>query len=195
MKSKKRTAQREKRKQRKRNSMLIWGSVAVVALAVLGYALWVAFRPSSGESIPIMASSNHVDEGEDPGPYNSDPPTSGPHYANEFNSGFYDEEDAANMADYPEGYLVHNLEHGYVIFWYNCNLLDEQNCSELKIQIKSVMDEFNGVKLIAFPRESLDVPVVMTSWGQLQQFEVFNENQAASFVESNRNRAPEPNAP
>ena len=99
------------------------------------------------------------------------------------------------MADYPEGYLVHNLEHGYVIFWYNCNLLDEQNCSELKIQIKSVMDEFNGVKLIAFPRESLDVPVVMTSWGQLQQFEVFNENPAASFVESNRNRAPEPNAP
>jgi hypothetical protein len=195
MKSKKRTAQREKRKQRKRNSMLIWGSVAVVALAVLGYALWVAFRPSSGESIPIMASSNHVAEGEDPGLYNSDPPTSGPHYANEFNAGFYDEEDAANMADYPEGYLVHNLEHGYVIFWYNCNLLDEQNCSELKIQIKSVMDEFNGVKLIAFPRESLDVPVVMTSWGQLQQFEVFNENQAASFVESNRNRAPEPNAP
>ena len=195
MKSKKRTAQREKRKQRKRNSMLIWGSIAVVALAVLGYALWVAFRPSSGESIPIMASSNHVDEGEDPGPYNSDPPTSGPHYANEFNAGFYDEEDAANMADYPEGYLVHNLEHGYVIFWYNCNLLDEQNCSELKIQIKSVMDEFNGVKLIAFPRESLDVPVVMTSWGQLQQFEVFNENPAASFVESNRNRAPEPNAP
>ena len=195
MKSKKRTAQREKRKQRKRNSMLIWGSVAVVALAVLGYALWVAFRPSFGESIPIMASSNHVDEGEDPGPYNSDPPTSGPHYANEFNAGFYDEEDAANMADYPEGYLVHNLEHGYVIFWYNCNLLDEQNCSELKIQIKSVMDEFNGVKLIAFPRESLDVPVVMTSWGQLQQFEVFNENPAASFVESNRNRAPEPNAP
>ena len=57
--------------------MLIWGSIAVVALAVLGYALWVAFRPSSGESIPIMASSNHVDEGEDPGPYNSDPPTSG----------------------------------------------------------------------------------------------------------------------
>jgi hypothetical protein len=195
MKSKKRKAQIEKRRKRKRNSILIWGSVAVVAVAVLGYALWVAFRPSSGESIPIMASSNHISEGGDPGSYNSDPPTSGPHYANEFNAGFYDEEDASNMADYPEGYLVHNLEHGYVIFWYNCNLIDELSCSELKIQIKSVMDEFNGVKLIAFPRESLDVPVVMTSWGQLQQFEVFNEAQAASFVESNRNRAPEPNAP
>ena len=25
-----------------------------------------------------------------------------------------------NLPQYPEGYLVHNLEHGYVIFWYNC---------------------------------------------------------------------------
>ncbi len=84
MKSK-RKAQREKRRKRKRNSSLIWGSIAVVAVAVLGYALWVAFRPSSGESFSIMANSNHVTEGDDPGPYNSNPPTSGPHYANEFN--------------------------------------------------------------------------------------------------------------
>ena len=27
-----------------------------------------------------MASSRHVPVGEDPGPFNSDPPTSGPHY-------------------------------------------------------------------------------------------------------------------
>jgi hypothetical protein len=191
----KKQAQKEKRRKRKQNSGLLWGSVAVVAVAVLGYALWVAFRPSSGESIPIMANSDHVTEGDDPGPYNSNPPTSGPHYANEFEAGFYGKTDAASLQDYPEGYLVHNLEHGYVIFWYSCALLDEQSCTELKTQIQSVMDKFNNVKLIAFPWESIDVPVAMTSWGQLQQFEVFNVDQAVSFVERNRNRAPEPNAP
>jgi hypothetical protein len=194
MKSK-RKAQQDKRKKRRRNSQLIWASVAVLVVGVLGYALWVAFRPSHGESIPIMADTNHVAEGEDPGLYNSDPPTSGPHYANEFTAGFYDEVDAASLAEYPAGYLVHNLEHGYVIFRYNCDLLGEQSCTGLKSQIQSVMDRFNGVKLIAFPWESLKVPVAMTSWGQLQRFEEFDENRAATFVERNRNRAPEPNAP
>ena len=194
MKSK-RKAQQEKRRKRKQRSRLIWGSVAVVVVGVLGYALWVAFRPTYGESIPVMASTNHAIEGEDPGPYNSNPPTSGPHYANEFEVGFYEETDVANLPDYPEGYLIHNLEHGYVIFWYNCDLLDDNSCTVLKTQIQSVMNAFNGVKLIAFPWETLDVPVAMTSWGKLQEFEVFNEDLASTFVERNRNRSPEPNAP
>jgi hypothetical protein len=176
-------------------SRFIWGSVAVVVVAGLGYVLWVAFRPSYGVSIPIMADSNHVTEGSDPGPYNSNPPTSGPHFADEFDAGFYDEMEAASKPDFPEGYLVHNLEHGYVIFWYNCGLLDEQGCTDLKTQIQSVMDQFNSVKLIAFPWKSLEVPITMTSWGQLQEFKDFNQDQAVSFVERNRNRAPEPNAP
>lgn len=194
MRSKNRAESNSKRK-RRRNSRLLWGAIAVIGVGVLGYALWVAFRPSYGESIPVMADSNHVNEGEDPGPYNSNPPTSGPHYVNEFNAGFYDESDIDSLPEYPEGFLVHNLEHGYVIFWYNCNVLDPQSCTNLKNQIKSVMDKFNSVKLIAFPWESLKVPVVMTSWGKLQEFKEFDDGQAATFVERNRNRSPEPNAP
>jgi hypothetical protein len=194
MKSK-RKEQKEKRRRKKITSSLIWGGLLVVVLGVLGYALWVAFRPASGESIQVMADSGHVSEGDDPGPYNSNPPSSGPHYANEFDAGFYDESEAANMAEYPEGYLVHNLEHGYVIFWYNCELLDDQGCINLKEQINSVMDQDGGFKLIAFPWSSQEVPLTMTSWGQMQRFETFDEGQALAFIERNRNRAPEPNAP
>lgn len=171
----------------------MWGGVLIAVIGVLGYALWVAFLPAYGETIPVMTEVGHMNEGDDPGPYNSDPPTSGPHYANDFEAGFYDETDLANLPKYPEGYLVHNLEHGYVIFWYNCNSLNEQGCLQLKDQIRSVMDQFGGVKLIAFPWDSLDVPVVMTSWGRMQRFETFNVDFAKSFVERNRNRAPEPN--
>lgn len=191
----KRNKQREKRQRKRMTSRLIWGAVIVVVLGILGYTFWIAFRPASGESIPVMADTGHVEEGTDPGPYNSNPPSSGPHYANEFDAGFYDETQAADMAEYPEGFLVHNLEHGYVIFWYNCEVLDEQGCTDLKGQIKSVMDQDGGFKLIAFPWSSQDVPLTMTSWGQLQRFETFNQEQALSFIERNRNRAPEPNAP
>jgi hypothetical protein len=57
------------------------------------------------------------------------------------------------------------------------------------------MDDFGGIKLIAFPWPSLDVPVAMTSWGRLQRFESFDPQIATAFVEANRNKAPEPNAP
>ena len=142
-----------------------------------------------------MADSGHVEEGADPGPYNTDPPTSGRHYAIELNAGFYEKADLSSMPEFPEGHLVHNLEHGYVIFWYNCNLVTEGECTELKTQVRSVLDQENNFKVIAFPWESLKVPVVLTSWGQMQEFETFNPELAQTFVNRNRNQAPEPLAP
>jgi len=65
----------------------------------------------------------------------------------------------------------------------------------LKSQIKSVMEELGGVKLIAYPWPSLDVPLAITSWGRLQIFESFDAGQAKAFYRANLNSAPEPNAP
>ena len=56
------------------------------------------------------------------------------------------------------------------------------------------MDDFGGFKLIAFPWESIDIPVAMTSWGRLQQFTSFDPELATAFIEANRNKAPEPQA-
>lgn len=194
MKSKRRQI-REKRQRRQLYSRVIWGVAGIGVLGVLGYGLWVAFRPSYGESIPIMADISHVSSDTDPGPYNSDPPTSGRHYADSLPAGFYSEEDLANLPAHPEGLLVHSLEHGYVIFWYNCDLLDEQGCNALKAQMRQSMEEAGNFKVIAFPWKSLDIPVVMTSWGRMLRIEQFNSRAARAFIERNRNRAPEPNAP
>lgn len=182
---------REKNKRQKLVSSLIWGGIGVALLALVGFMVWQGVKPAAGQSVPIMVSEPHLEVDSDPGQYNSDPPTSGLHYAAEAQAGFYDE----NMYTYPAGYLVHNLEHGYVIIWYNCDLLDETGCLELKSQIRTVMDELGGVKLIAYPWNSMDVPVVMTSWGRVQEFETFDAEQARAFYRTNLNRAPEPNAP
>ena len=187
----KRQQRREKGRRQNLISNLTWGGIGVGVLVVLGFILWQGIRPATGESFPIMTSSPHIATDIDPGQYNSDPPTSGLHYAQEANTGFYDD----NIYTYPAGYLVHNLEHGYVIFWYNCDLLDESSCLELKEQIRSVMDELGGTKLIAYPWNSIDVPLVMTSWGRLQRFETFDAEQVRAFYRANLNKAPEPNAP
>ena len=187
----KRQQRREQIRRQRLNSNLLWVGIGAVVISVIGFIVWQGLRPAEGESIPVMTSSPHIATDSDPGQYNSDPPTSGLHYAEEAQAGFYEE----NIYTYPAGYLVHNLEHGYVIFWYNCDLLDESACSELKSQIRLVIDELGGVKLIAYPWNSIDVPLVITSWGRLQRFEAFDSEQAKAFYRANLNRSPEPNAP
>jgi hypothetical protein len=182
---------KERNRKQKRTTNFIWGAVGVAVIAIIGVLIWQGVRPAMGESFPIMVSSPHIAIDSDPGQYNSDPPTSGPHYAEEANEGFYD----TNNYKFPAGYLVHNLEHGYVIFWYNCETLDEAGCADLKEQIKTTINELGGTKLIAYPWLSIDVPLVMTSWGRLEKFESFDADKAKAFYRSNLNKAPEPNAP
>jgi hypothetical protein len=57
------------------------------------------------------------------------------------------------------------------------------------------MAKNGNTKLIAFPRTSMEMPVALTSWGQMLPLEDLNQEQAKGFVSANRNRAPEPNAP
>ncbi len=188
-KSKRQQIQERNRKQ-KLTTNLIWGGVGVLILIVIGFIFSQAAKPAQGEAIPIMATS-HITTDSDPGTYNSDPPTSGLHYAEEANAEFFD----TNIYKFPAGYLVHNLEHGYVIFWYNCGLLDEAGCTSLKEQIKTTMKDLGGRKLIAYPWPSLDVPLVLTSWGRLEKFESFDADKAKAFYRANLNKAPEPDAP
>jgi len=187
-------ARRRRRRQTRQRSYLLWGGIGVVALVAAGWLISPAFRSAAGEAVPLMEAT-HIAEGTDPGVYNTDPPTSGPHYPSEYNAGFYQETDISGLAPFHEGFLVHNLEHGYVILWYNCAILASSDCATMKDGMRGVMDQFDGLKLIAFPRASLTVPLVMTSWGQLQRFQTFDSVAVADFIRRNRNRAPEPDAP
>lgn len=186
---------RERRKKARRRSNMIWVGVSVVVLILIGILVFPALKPAKGETVAIMPSDVHIAGDSDPGQYSTDPPTSGPHYASQLDAGFYDESDVENMGPYPAGYIVHSLEHGYVVFWYNCSLLNEQLCDELKVEIQNVMDEADNFKVIAFPWETIDVPLVMTSWGRIQKFEDFDTELLNQFVKSNRNKSPEPHAP
>lgn len=189
----------DRRRKEGQRRMLIFGGLGALALALIGFFIWqvVGQRPSGevGEVIAVPPEYvNHIAIGTIPGPYPSDPPAGGVHYPQTFDAKFYEETDLASLPEHPEGYLVHNLEHGYVIFWYNCDKLSQSDCDTLKSQIRQVMADFNGVKLIAFPWKTLDVPLVMTSWGRLQRFETFDKDLASRFIRSNLNHSPEPNA-
>jgi len=189
-KSGKREERRARQRRQQMKGYLLWGGVGIAVLAVIGFFVWQAVRPGIGDVIPIMSTS-HIAVDSDPGKYNSDPPTSGLHYPAEAQAGFHE----TNNYQYPAGYLVHNLEHGYVIFWYKCAGLSASTCNDLKSQIKTVMNEVNNTKVIAYPWDSLDVPVAMTSWGRLLKMTTFDAAQARAFYKTNLNKSPEPAGP
>ncbi len=180
------------RQLRQRITLFIIGGIALAALGVSAFILARNAPRSLGEKVPVMASAAHVPDGADPGPYNSDPPTSGKHYAEDLSAGFYTEADAAGLSGYPAGYLVHSLEHGYVIFWYNCKVLDESACQALTTQLKQIIEEEKNYKVIAFPWDTIAEPVVATTWGQMLRFNKFDPAQAREFIKAYRNKAPEP---
>jgi hypothetical protein len=148
---------------------------------------------ASGEEVAVGAA-DHVPEGTDPGPFPTDPPAGGKHYPSTYNTGFYDEEQAAALPRQHEGYLVHNLEHGYIIYWYNCEADPNIACEDLKSAIREVQDEFGMRKTIAFPWPSLEEPLVITSWGRILRLDQPDKAQMRAFYRANLNKSPEPNA-
>jgi hypothetical protein len=185
---------RSRRRTDKQRSNLVWGLVVVGALALVGYLAWIGLRPPQGVAVPI-AGEEHIPDGTDPGEYNSNPPTSGNHYGSPMPPGFYEEADLEQFGPYPVGHAVHSLEHGHIIFWYNCDLLSETECAALKSEIRDYLDGSLVPKLIAFPWQGTDVPLVLTSWGYMLEMPEFDARAATGFINANRLKAPEPNAP
>ncbi|MGH2522183.1 MAG: DUF3105 domain-containing protein, partial [Anaerolineales bacterium] len=136
----------------------------------------------------------HIQPGEPHEPYNSDPPTSGAHYAQPANAGFYTEAP-------PDEHLVHSLEHGYVVIWYNCQNLTTEACEQLQANIEAVMQKAGDSpithtpKLIAVPRPTMDTELALTTWGRLDKFDTFDEERILNFIRAFRDKAPEPNVP
>jgi hypothetical protein len=172
-----------------------WGGAALVFVALIAYLVWQEARPipRTGRDIPIMGAE-HITVGQSHEPYNSDPPTSGPHYAEPAQAGFYDTAPA-------DEYLVHSLEHGYVIISYNCSALSESECDGLKSQIQGVMGSAGNSlrtgtpKLIGAPRPTMATQIALTSWGRLDTFDGFDRQRILNFIRQFRDRAPEIQAP
>ncbi|MCB9136699.1 MAG: DUF3105 domain-containing protein [Anaerolineales bacterium] len=147
-----------------------------------------------GEDIPL-ASREHIQEGMAANDWTSDPPTSGQHYGTWAPAGFYPDVIA-------DEYLVHDMEHGYVIIYYNCALVED--CDAFKTEIEAAMADAGNdpdthtVKIIAVPRENMNNPITYASWGHLYKAETFVPEELVSYVHfyrSNSTYAPEWNLP
>ena len=192
-KQSKKDQRQQARARRRQLTGLATSVVGLAVLALLGFGAWNLLRPKPGQSVALQART-HIQVSDSHEPYDTNPPTSGPH-AGTVPANFYD------VAP-PDENLVHNLEHGYVIIWYDCATLDGTQCQNLKSEIKGVMDRAKSVviasdikKLIAVPRSQMDARIALTSWGRIDKLNAFNETEIMEFVNDFREQAPEAGAP
>jgi len=134
-------------------------------------------KPLVGQEVKIEGG-NHLPEGTQI-TYNSNPPAGGSHYPTTAHAGVYDKAPA-------DGNLVHSLEHGAVILWYNPKLLSQEQISRLK----NIFNQTSG-KAIMTPRDSMDFLVALSSWGRVLKLKDIDEKQIKDFFDTNRDRAPE----
>lgn len=167
---------------------VIIGIVFLTLLIIVGGSYWSSSQSTSskerlekpllGEKIPEMTTS-HVARGKEHEPYNSNPPTSGPHYG--------DGTAGPGIKNEPvsDELVLHSMEHGAAVVWYREGI-DQVDLDKIK-------EAFNNAsgKKIMLARKDLDVPVALTSWGYLLKLETIDEIKIKDFIETNNDRAPE----
>jgi hypothetical protein len=166
---------------------IIGGVVLLTILVIVGISVLSGSRATE-ENVRLtspLAGEEIADQGRDHVPegtvveYNTNPPTSGPHYVRSKGAGIYEE-------SIPDGNLIHSMEHGAVILWYKPDLPKEQ-----VDQLKEIFRSVKIGKKIMVPRDNLDTPIALTSWGRLLKLENIDEQAISEFMEINADRGPE----
>ena len=159
-----------------------WIPWVIFAGIIVGLTYWAvtaakkAEESRPGEPIAIMGQT-HIAPGSEVDPYNSNPPTSGPH-AGPAPWG-------ASQTEILEENAIHNLEHGGV--WITYKDLDEASVAALEDIARAY-----GLSVILSPRAANESPIAVASWGRLMKLEAVDEDLIVEYIRSNRNRSPEP---
>jgi hypothetical protein len=165
--------QKDQARSDKRRTLLIVAASIIVGLAIIAYPAVKLIQDSQVRNAAVAdlgadaaAAScdkviddkaeglqDHQPDGTDI-KYSVSPPSSGPHYATwaPFGKKFYSLEDRP-----PVGNLVHNLEHGYTILWYNEATAKNADQVDLIEQLsKAKLPDATNGKFIAAPFKSTD---------------------------------------
>ena len=156
----KKASERERRRKaaaaaaRKRR-IITWSVISVVTVGLIAF---FAFRPLPEElaAVELFADQGggHLQPGESPPEYNSNPATSGRHNPSPTQCGIYTDE-------VPDQVLIHNMEHGTVVI-HHAPDLDQAEIDSLHDYARS-----KSSHILVYPREGLSDPVVVTSWRRM----------------------------
>lgn len=125
--------------------------------------------------------------------WDSNPPSSGPHFP--IWAAYQ-----AYTSPVPRGYYVHNLEHGAIVFVYQC---DDAACPDVAAALQSVSDAIpddplctaagQGVRVrtVITPDPLIDVPVAAAAWGWVYRAQCVDLPTLTAFAMQHYAQGPE----
>lgn len=162
---------REEAKKKKTIRTWLWVGGVLLALAAV-IALVIQQNPLPGEAVEIMKDQSHIDEPTSPHePYNSDPPTSGPHTEYIANWGVHKEA-------VPFETLVHNLEDGGVVI-YHSQSADADTVAQLEKLVGGYQE-----RVVLAPYPEMKNAITLTAWGRIDRLEALDETRVVDFIEA-----------
>lgn len=131
--------------------------------------------PSEGAA--HVSSDTRVD-------YDTEPPTSGPHYNDWADPGFYEE-------PVPAGNLVHSLEHGNVVVYYDPAALTPEAEASLRAFARAHTDQWAAVVVVPNPTDDPASPYVLTAWRTTLRMDGYDAETVRAFLADYLGRGPE----
>ena len=167
--------------------------VAVLALIGAGYGLFISQQEEGTfdalaaagkgelERVEIFPSEGrtHLPAGSQIS-YGTHPPTSGPHYLQWVNPGFYE-----TLKGWSN--LVHSLEHGMIVIYYDQPAVDA--LETLKSWTSLFTGPWSGIVMVR--KAGLGEKLILTAWRRILRLDRFEIEAAAAFIDAYRGRGPE----
>jgi hypothetical protein len=145
---------------------------AVVAALVVGYFAYRAQANLPGQKLPSQGNLHVQTLGDPHEPYNSTPPTSGPHLP-------YVAPWGIHTKPIPDELQVHNLEDGGVMVQYNCE------CPELAEQLAAIVRRYDRFVVLA-PYPTMKSRIALTAWTRLETLDEFDASRIERFIKAYR---------
>jgi hypothetical protein len=179
----------------RRSSTIDWRIVALVGLLVAGVVVGIIAVLIAGSGPSANIGQAEPDDGRShiaigtipsPRPYSSTPGTSGPHWETPANWGVYADPQ-------PEAHLIHNLEHGGIVIWYQPRKVDQQQIQQLTDYVNTQVSS-ERYKFILAPWGGQDFghPIAVTAWRWLLYLDSANLDAIRDFATAHYGQAPEP---
>gem|GEM_PF-1129589 len=149
------------------------GIAALIVLPIVINAVQAAGLP--GERFPSQGN-RHVPLGANVPAYNSNPPTSGPHTDALAPWGSFLPGEAP-----PDLNLIHNMEDGGVILWYQPAGTPEESLARVA-ELERISAPYRRV--VIAPREDMGSTFTFTAWQRLQRFDTVDAEGMTAFIEA-----------
>ena len=163
-----------KPKARRRMSARQRTAIAVTAIVlvaiVVGYFAYRAQANLPGVQMPDQGNL-HISSTDSPHvPYNSDPPTSGPHLP-------YIAPWGIHTRPIDRELQVHNLEDGGVVVQYNCE------CPDIVAKLKGIVQRYDKHVILA-PYPGMKTKIALTAWTRIDTMEELDEARVRRFIDA-----------